>query len=220
MSMANPEVIEFADALHASASLYRIALSDHASSRLQAYYAEVLRWNPRLHLVAPCAPPEFATRHVLESLVALPYLNRGASVADVGSGAGLPIIPCLVMRPDMRAALIEASRKKAVFLRHALRAAEADQQAEVVAERFERLPAPEVDIVTCRALDRFSSMLPKLVEWSPKSATLLLFVGESLRRTLAELDLSFVSEQLPGSERRYLCIVPPRSEPPATAQWS
>src|SRR6185369_15999394 len=88
--------------------------------RLCVYYSLLTRWNPRLHLVAPCSPEEFATRHVLESLMLLQHLPHGAKIADIGSGAGLPIIPCLIVRPDLHATLIESSAKKSVFLREAL----------------------------------------------------------------------------------------------------
>ena len=54
-------------------------------------------------------------------LVLLKHLPANAKVVEVGAGAGLPIIPCLIVRPDLEAVLIEASKKKSVFLREALR---------------------------------------------------------------------------------------------------
>src|SRR5918911_2201890 len=163
---------EFSSALEEHALLFGIRLSQQTSARLRDYYEQVISWNARLHLVAPCAPAEFATRHVLESLLALPYLPEGARVVDVGSGAGLPVIPCLIVRPDLRATLIEASQKKAVFLREALRSVEAHSRAKIIAERFEETPEPEADALTCRALDRFTELFPKLFEWSSGVKTL------------------------------------------------
>ena len=84
------------------------------------YYEQVNAWNARLHLVAPCSPAEFATRHVLESLFALKYLPTTTRVADVGSGAGLPIIPCLIARPDLARRSSKLRTKKSVFLRETL----------------------------------------------------------------------------------------------------
>ena len=83
--------------------------------QLGAFYSLLTHWNDRLHLVAPCSPEEFATRHVLESLMLLKHLPQDAKIADIGSGAGLPIIPCLLARPDLQATLIESSQKKSVF---------------------------------------------------------------------------------------------------------
>src|SRR5215212_11230859 len=108
---------EFDKALAEHSAAFDVRLDDGVRARLCDYFEAVTRWNARLHLVAPCAPAEFATRHVLESLLALPHISKGASFVDVGSGAGLPAIPCLVVREDLSATLVESSEKKAVYLR-------------------------------------------------------------------------------------------------------
>lgn len=198
---------EFSNALKEYAPRYDVQLTDAEIARLREYYEQVMAWNTRLHLVAPCSAAEFATRHVLESLLALAHLSDGAHVADVGSGAGLPIIPCLVVRPDLSATLIESSPKKAVFLREALRRVVAESKTVVIAERFEKTSVPEADFVTCRALDRFTEMFPKIIEWSPHASTLLLFGGESLREQIEKTALSYNVISIPESERRFLFII-------------
>src|SRR5687767_5919693 len=100
---------EFRNALERNAPTYAVALTAANIDGLTNYYRLLLTWNSRLHLVAPTSPVEFATRHVLESLILLAHVPSGAAVADIGSGGGLPIIPCLIVRPDLRAVLIEAS---------------------------------------------------------------------------------------------------------------
>jgi 16S rRNA (guanine527-N7)-methyltransferase len=94
---------------------------------------------------------------VLESLLLLEHLPHGAKIADIGSGAGLPTIPCLIARPDLDATLIESSPKKTVFLREALSAV--GRKATIVAQRFEDI---------------------KALDWAPDGSTLLLFGGEEL----------------------------------------
>jgi 16S rRNA (guanine527-N7)-methyltransferase len=123
---------QLAAALELHAPNYGVELTAEHIDKLQDYYALLLKWNTRLHLVAPCTPEEFATRHVLESLLLLKHLPMNATVADIGSGAGLPIIPCLILREDLRAVLFEASQKKSVFLREALRGIQPDNRATVV----------------------------------------------------------------------------------------
>ena len=207
MTGSNSQVNEFKDALASEAVLYRAKLGVETIERLSKYYALLSTWNARLHLVAPCSPREFAIRHVLESLMLLPHLAQGASVADVGSGAGLPIIPCLLARPDIKATLIESSKKKTVFLREVLSGAELVEPVTVIAERFEQIPAPEADFITCRALDQFEAKLPALVQWSPPASTLLFFGGEGLRDQVTSLDLSFTENQIPNSKRRFLFLI-------------
>lgn len=199
---------KFNSTLETHAARYGVELGAQERARLGAYYEHLSKWNARLHLVAPCAPAEFATRHVLESLMAARYMREGASVCDVGSGGGLPIIPCLILRGDVRATLIEASTKKAVFLREALRHLELHERAQVLAERFERMTVPEADTVTCRALERFTEMYPKLVEWSPPASRLLFFGGSALGE-LIERDenlRTFTAIKMPDSEQRFLFV--------------
>jgi len=215
MEAKKSPVNEFRDALGTHGARYEIKLAESEIARLCKYYQLVLEWNPRAHLVAPCSPSEFATRHVLESLLVLAHLPQKARVADVGSGAGLPIIPVLIARPDVRAILIESSKKKSVFLREALRLTETSDQASVVGERFENVPAPKVDWVTCRALDRFAMLFPKLIRLSPQPSRLLLFGGQQLRKQIERAGLEYESIHIPVSKQRFLFVI--KSEPPAVA---
>jgi 16S rRNA (guanine(527)-N(7))-methyltransferase RsmG len=210
--MPDPRTDEFTSSLEEYAAQNDFALPETAIKRLRSYYRLLNSWNSRLHLVAPCSPAEFASRHVLESLFALPHLRENAVVADVGSGAGLPIIPCLIVRPDLSAQLIESSPKKAVFLREALQHLGIAGVNRVNNARFETTPSPAVGFVTCRGLNRFAEMFPKLETWSPQSSTLLLFGGPALRAVIEKSRRWFDSLLIPGSERRFLFVVPKRPE--------
>jgi 16S rRNA (guanine527-N7)-methyltransferase len=189
-------------ALQSNEAAFDLKLSDKTVAQLGEYYSLLTRWNDRLHLVAPCAPEEFAVRHVLESLVLLRHLPQNARVADVGSGGGLPIIPCLIARPDLEATLIESSPKKAIFLREASK----QLKATIIARAFADVPAPAVSFVTCRALDQFMQKLPALIEWAPADSTLLLFGGEILGEQLNRLGVDFEPLLIPQSEKRYLFV--------------
>ena len=198
---------EFDKALARHAAAFGVQLDGEKRARLGDYFELVSNWNPRLHLVAPCAPEEFAVRHVLESLLAVPHIPEGATFIDIGSGAGLPALPCLVARPDLKGALVESSRKKAVFLREALSRLGLSDRARVVAERFERVGPPAADCLTCRAIERFTEILPALVAWASHIPTLLLFGGEGLGEKLEEEGLRFETVRVPESERRFLFVV-------------
>ena len=198
---------KFRETLEAEAPTYDVALTAETVEGLTQYYELLNLWNPRLHLVAPCSPREFATRHVLESLVLLQHLPNGGRVGDIGSGGGLPIIPCLIARPDLHAVLIESAQKKAVFLREALTQANIQGRAKVIGERFENVAAPEVDFVTCRALERFETMLPRLFEWAPEKATLLLFGAKRMETGIESLGFSSTTELMPHSQGRFLFII-------------
>ena len=191
----------FEEALKSNQSVFEIDLTTETVSVLGVYYSLLSRWNARLHLVAPCSAEEFATRHVLESLMLLKHLPQGAKIADIGSGAGLPIIPCLIARPDLHATLIESSQKKSVFLREALNTVA--RRAVIIARPFEEVPAPDVSFVTCRALEQFVEKVPEIIHWAPRGSSLLLFGGETLRQKLGKETREF---KIPLSERRFLFV--------------
>ena len=209
---ATDQRAEFIGALDEHAAAFGVRLDAAARERLADYFGLVGRWNERLHLVAPCAPEEFAVRHVLESLTAARHLGEGARFADIGSGAGLPAIPCLVARADLTAALVEASAKKCVFLREAAAALGLRERVRVTNARFEVTTAPEADAVTCRALERFTQLLPEILDWSPPTARLLLFGGPSLGEAAERTGSSFEPHLIPESEQRFLFVVQPRAK--------
>ena len=188
--------------LRSKLSAFELELSTEALAGLSAYYSLLTRWNDRLHLVAPCSPEEFATRHLLESLMLLKHLPQDAKIADIGSGAGLPIIPCLIVRPDLHATLIESSQKKSVFLREALKTV--GRNATVVTQRFEDVEAPPVSFVTCRALDQFTEKISAIIQWAPRGSSLLLFGGETLRQKLRKETQEY---KIPLSEQRFLFVM-------------
>lgn len=93
-----------------------ICLSD---SQLKAFstYAELLvTWNEKMNLTAITEPTEIATKHFADSLYGEKYINPGASVIDVGTGAGFPGIPLKILRPDISLTLLDSLNKRLTFL--------------------------------------------------------------------------------------------------------
>lgn len=189
---------------------FGINLTDEKNSALAGYYEIIQKENEFLHLVAPCSAGEFAVRHVLESLTVLEFLPENARFADVGTGAGLPSIPCLIVREDLSGSLIESKLKKANFLREALKELKLENRAEIINRQFEEIEKPDVDFILCRALDKFTKKLPRLLKWSGNSK-LLFFGGNSLREELEKNGVRFEEKLMPMSEQRFLFVGNKRS---------
>ena len=130
-----------------------LALPAGASERLLGYVALLVKWNRTYNLTAIRDPRAMVAHHLLDALAVLPHLPlaESASLADVGSGAGLPGIPLAIARPRWRVALVESSQKKAAFLRQA--AIElALHNVEVHEGRVEAWrPQPQLDLAISRA---------------------------------------------------------------------
>lgn len=204
--MSDAEAL-FVTALNEHASRFDLNLSEDVATELVRYFRILQLWNPRLHLVAPCSPEEFAVRHVLESLMAVNLIPPDSKVIDIGSGGGFPIIPCLIARPDISATLFETSSRKAVFIREAIRAVGINDRANVVAASFDSEAAPIANVVTCRALDRFTDLIASIVDWSPMSSRLLLFGGPSLQVEIEKTGLPYTANRIPESNQRFLFVV-------------
>ena len=108
-------------ALERGAAELGIELRADELERLLAYVTLMAKWNRTYNLTAVRDPLTIVSHHLLDSLAALPHLPTAGtgSIADAGSGAGLPGIPLAIARPGWRMALAEANQKKAAFLRQA-----------------------------------------------------------------------------------------------------
>lgn len=134
----------------------RLSLPDGAQDQLLAYLELLVKWNHSYNLTAVRDPAEMVPRHLLDSLAVLPWLH-GETLADIGSGAGLPGIPLAIARPDIAVTLVESNGKKARFLREAVRSLPLPN---VIIEqaRVQDLSS-EFDCVTARAFASLADML-------------------------------------------------------------
>ena len=196
---------EFIKSIVKHQSAFGLNLPDEKISALADYYELVQKNNEFLHLVAPSSAEEFAIRHILESLTLLEHFAPKAKFADVGTGAGLPSIPCLIARDDLRAVLIESKTKKSDFLQKVLAKYQLENRAEIINRQFEEIRKPDVSYVSCRALDKFIEKSPRLLKWSAGSG-LLFFGGNALRDELKKHGVKFKEKLMPLSERRFLFV--------------
>ncbi len=200
--------MQLSDLIEKHQATYGIELDRPALVAMNRFWDLIRSGNELLHLVAPCSAEEFATRHVLESLTLLARFPKNARFADVGTGGGLPAIPCLIARADLRAFLIESKAKKSAFLQETLNLCGVAQRAVVINRQFEEIPVPDAGFVTCRALDKFSAKVSRLIKWANRRP-LLLFGGPNIAEALSAAGVLSESQLMPASERRYLFVCEP-----------
>lgn len=103
--------------------------------RFGAFYALLTSYNARFNLTSIIGEEEVFVKHFCDSLAGMDLFPLGVRVAEVGSGAGFPSIPLMLVREDLRFTLIESTGKKCAFLETAVR--ELGLNADVVCGRAE-----------------------------------------------------------------------------------
>ena len=130
---------------------------------LLQYLALLDRWNHTYNLTAVRDPREMVTRHLLDSLAMHAYVEDG-TLADLGTGPGLPGIPLAIAKRGLQVTLVESNGKKARFLREAVRtlglsnARVAESRAEAVDLQVHNGGAA-YDALTARALDTLAGII-------------------------------------------------------------
>lgn len=83
-----------------------------------SYAGLLIRWNRKMNLTAIVEPDAIIIKHFIDSLMALKAVEMpmGASVVDIGTGAGFPGVPLKLVRTDLALTLIDSLGKRTVFL--------------------------------------------------------------------------------------------------------
>ena len=187
-----------------------LQLPADAVSRLLDYLTLLERWNAAYNLTAVRDPAEMVTRHLLDSLAILPFV-QGATLADLGTGPGLPGIVLSIAAPGRQILLVDSNGKKVRFLREAIRSLKLDgvraEQARVedVGGQF--------DCITARAFASLADMLAWGGHLLAPQGTWLAMKGKLPDDELAGIPDGFVVRathelQVPGlpAERHLLVL--------------
>jgi 16S rRNA (guanine527-N7)-methyltransferase len=147
-------------ALESGLQAWGLQLDTVQWARLVRLTELMLEWNERMNLTSITDPLRIATEHYLDSLAPLRWglIGHGITVADVGTGAGLPGLPLAICCPQAAFTLIEATQKKVVYLRDVV-AQLGLTNVEVVAGRSEAIAHDRryregFDVAVARALGR------------------------------------------------------------------
>jgi 16S rRNA (guanine527-N7)-methyltransferase len=142
--------------LGAGLAALKFELPSSVVERLLDYVDLLHKWNATYNLSAVRDPAEMVTRHLLDSLAIVPYVE-GATLADLGTGAGLPGIPLAIVAPQRAVSVVDSNGKKTRFLRAAVRELKLSN-VRVVESRVEAVEG-EYDCVTARAFASLADML-------------------------------------------------------------
>lgn len=144
-----------------------LSIAESTQLKLITYLELLVKWNTIHNLTAVRDPLEMVARHVLDSLVLLPYFDDfcqrrplgRATLLDVGTGAGLPGIPLALSRPEQTFVLLDSNQKKIAFIQHVILSLEMTNVV-AVCERVEKYqPETPFDWVVSRAFASLSDFV-------------------------------------------------------------
>lgn len=96
--------------------------SEEQADKFIKYYELLIEWNEKMNLTAITEEREVAEKHFADSLLPMELIPQNARCIDVGTGAGFPGIPLMIMRPDITVTLLDSLNKRLIFLNEVIRA--------------------------------------------------------------------------------------------------
>jgi 16S rRNA (guanine527-N7)-methyltransferase len=192
---------------------YAELLAPHASGvavdRLVRYAELLERWSARHNLVSFSSREELVERHLVDALAAAPLLSGSGTLLDVGSGAGLPGVPLLVVSPGWRGTLLEPRQKRWAFLKLVIRELGLDAVAEC--GRYETIaPGRRWDRITARAVGGDDALLAWARGRLAAQGEVMLWTTVAGENRLSILPgWRVLSSAMPGLDRGRLCRLQP-----------
>jgi len=134
---------------------------EQARDALQVYVDLLASIGVDRGLIGPREVDRLWERHIINCAVVEEVIPQGASVADVGSGAGLPGLVLALVRPDLQVTLIEPLLRRWTFLNEVSVAMGVNDRVLVMRSRAEdAVPDVLADVVTARAVAPLERLLP------------------------------------------------------------
>jgi 16S rRNA (guanine527-N7)-methyltransferase len=160
-------------------------LAPDALARLDAYGRELATGGVVRGLIGPREVPRLWDRHLLNCAALAELIQPGETVADIGTGAGLPGLVLALVRPDLRVILVEPLQRRCDFLAEMIKRFDLGKRVSIRRGKANAVPPCQADVVTSRAV----AALDELATWSLPHARvggrLLAMKGQKAAEELA-----------------------------------
>ncbi len=192
-----------------------ILLDDKMTERFETYYRFLVSENEKYNLTAITEHDEVWCKHFADSMLGSKFVPHGASLVDVGCGAGFPSVPLAIARPDIRPTLVDSLTKRVNFCTELCR--KVGVSANVVharAEDFAKDNRQRFDVAVARAVAPLNILLEYLAPLVRVGGSVVAYKTDESEVVLAKnaaniLGLTFVSANrfvLPDGSNRCLLL--------------
>lgn len=165
---------------------------------------ELARWNKKVNLTAIRDPAEMITGHLLDSLIARPFLH-GERILDVGTGAGFPGLPLAICEPERQFALVDGNNKKIMFVQHVATLLKLGNVAAIKARTEDYAPDERFDTVIARAVGPLARLVDMAGHHVREDGVFVALKGRYPAEELEELpkrwEYDVVELAVPGLEK-------------------
>ncbi|MBI2082376.1 MAG: 16S rRNA (guanine(527)-N(7))-methyltransferase RsmG [Deltaproteobacteria bacterium] len=176
------------------------------------YLQLLVKWNSKINLTTITDPMRVVEEHFIDSLAAIPYLEKSKSLLDIGSGAGFPGIPLAIARPEVQIVLCESIKKKSDFLREVVR----QLNLKNVVIKNMRLEEGSIlgrfDSIVSRGTMDIHSLIKLSGPSLSQNGQIISYKGPEVEKELLELELKGLRIEeyrylLPYSKKRRVLII-------------
>lgn len=192
-----------------------IELNSKQVEQLNEYSRILAQENEKYNLTAITEPSEVWEKHFADSILGSVAIKQGASVADIGAGAGFPSLPLAIARTDISVTLVDSLEKRVNFCKEVCRAVGIEASFfHERAEDFAKTHRETYDVATARAVAPLNILLEYTAQIVKIGGIVLAYKTDASEAEIAEnachaLGLraeKFIDFTLPSGAKRCLMM--------------
>lgn len=192
-----------------------INLTTEQIGQFKTYFELLVEWNQKINLTAVTELQEVYLKHFYDSITPLFYadIKEGASLCDVGAGAGFPSIPMKIIRPDLKVTIVDSLNKRINFLNELTAILGLDKmhlvhdRAETFGQHGQR---HMFDVVTARAVAELNVLAELCLPLVRTGGQFIVMKGKKAKEELQNAE--FALELLGGSLNEIHQLILPEEE--------
>jgi 16S rRNA (guanine527-N7)-methyltransferase len=189
---------------------------EKTENKFSRYYSLLVEWNEKFNLTAITDECGVWLKHFADSVTSESLIKQGASILDVGSGAGFPGIPLKIVRDDISLTMLDSVNKKVTFLNEVVSQLELSN-AQAIHSRIEDFDKKKkYDVVVSRAVAELRTLCEYTLPFVKEGGIFIAYKSEktdeeiiNAKNALAILggEVSEVKEVSVGELTRKLVVI-------------